>query len=55
MTKKNDSPETDDPNELVAAAREEREFVRETLATELGREPTEAELNEWLREHTESY
>jgi hypothetical protein len=55
MTKKNNSPQTDDQNELIAAAREEREFVRQTLATELGREPTEDELNEWLREHTESY
>lgn len=46
---------SDDENDLVAAAREEREFVRQTLAEELGREPTDDELNEWLREHTESY
>ena len=51
MTKKKNSNDDD----LVAAALEEREFVRQTLATELGREPTEDELNEWLREHTESY
>lgn len=40
---------------LVAAAREEEEFVRQQLKNELGREPSEEELSEWLREHTESY
>jgi hypothetical protein len=42
-------------NELTEVARDEEKFVRETLARELGREPTEDEINEWLREHTESY
>ena len=42
-------------NELARAAQEEREFVRQRLAKDLGHEPTEEELNEWLREHTESY
>jgi hypothetical protein len=42
-------------SELVEAAREEEEFVRRQLAQELGREPTSEELDEWLREHTESY
>lgn len=42
-------------DELATVANEEQEFVRQTLAAELGREPTEEELNEWLREHTESY
>jgi len=45
----------DNQNELADVASDEREFVRQTLAAELGREPTEEELNEWLREHTESY
>jgi hypothetical protein len=47
----------DDNNEseLVQAAQAETEFVRQRLRTELGRDPTEEELNEWLREHTESY
>lgn len=40
---------------LAEVAEEEREFVREQLRSELGREPSEEELNEWLREHTESY
>ena len=42
-------------NQLANAAREEREFVRQTLTAELERDPTEEELNEWLREHTEGY
>ena len=45
----------DKQNELADVASDERDFVRQTLAAELGREPTEEELNEWLREHTESY
>jgi len=45
----------DNQNELANVASDEREFVRQTLTAELGREPTEEELNEWLREHTESY
>jgi hypothetical protein len=42
-------------NGLNEAARDEQEFVRQTLQEKLGREPTEDEVNEWLREHTESY
>ncbi len=49
------TPNDDNQNKLANVASDEREFVRETLAAELGREPTEEELNEWLREHTESY
>ncbi|MDQ1522886.1 MAG: hypothetical protein QOE47_810, partial [Pyrinomonadaceae bacterium] len=29
--------------------------LRGRLRDELGREPTDEELNEWLREHTEGY
>ena len=42
-------------NQLEEVAREEQEFVRQALREKLGRDPTEDELNEWLREHTESY
>jgi hypothetical protein len=42
-------------SELAEAAQQETEFVRLRLRDELGRDPTEEELNEWLREHTESY
>jgi len=41
--------------DLDGVVREEQEYLRERLRTELGREPSEDELNEWLREHTESY
>ena len=41
--------------ELTDVARAEREYVRERLHEELGRAPTDAELDEWLREHTEGY
>ncbi|HEX8143229.1 MAG TPA: hypothetical protein VF553_11580 [Pyrinomonadaceae bacterium] len=41
--------------ELEDAARDEREYVRERLREELGREPTPEELDEWLRQHTEGY
>jgi hypothetical protein len=40
---------------LEDAARHEHEYLRQRLRDELGREPTEDELNEWLREHTEGY
>jgi hypothetical protein len=36
-------------------ARGEREYVRERLREELGREPAQEELDEWLRRHTEGY
>jgi len=42
-------------NTLDEAARTEGEYLRGRLRDELGREPTEAELNEWLRQHTEGY
>ncbi len=40
---------------LDDAAQSEREYVRERLREELKREPTEDELDEWLRQHTEGY
>jgi hypothetical protein len=47
----------DDASEapLDDAARGEREYVRGRLREELQREPTEGELDEWLRQHTEGY
>lgn len=47
-------PENDDGS-LDDAARREREYVRERLREELKREPTEPEVDEWLRQHTEGY
>ncbi|MDT7541135.1 MAG: hypothetical protein QOE33_1039 [Acidobacteriota bacterium] len=40
---------------LDDAAREEKEYVRTRLRDELGRDPTDAEIDEWLRDHTEGY
>jgi hypothetical protein len=40
---------------LDDAARVEQDYLRQRLRDELGREPTDEELNEWLREHTEGY
>ncbi|MBV9209924.1 MAG: hypothetical protein JOZ52_04815 [Acidobacteria bacterium] len=40
---------------LEEAVREEREYVRLRLREELGREPTDEEVDEWLRQHTEGY
>ena len=45
----------DEDDELENVAAEEEQFVREQLQKEFGREPTDEEVNEWLREHTESY
>ena len=42
-------------NSLEDAARDEREYARVRLREELRREPTEDEVNEWLRQQTEGY
>jgi len=48
--------ERDDENsELENAARAEHEFLQRRLREQLGREATEEELDEWLRQHTEAY
>ena len=51
---RDDEGETADDS-LEDAARSEQEYVRERLRSELKREPTEEEMSEWLREHTEGY
>lgn len=51
-----ETPEPEDTETpLEDAARSEREYVRQRLREELQREPTEEELDEWLRRHTEGY
>ena len=40
---------------LTETARAERDYVRARLRAELGREPSDDELNDWLRQHTEGY
>jgi hypothetical protein len=48
-------PDSEGNNTLEDAARDSREYVRERLQEELKREPSEEEVSEWLREHTEGY
>lgn len=50
-----DEPTDKESNGLGDAARAEHEFLHERLLQDLGREPTEEELDEWLRQHTEGY
>jgi hypothetical protein len=52
-----ETPEPDDTTDapLEDAARSEREYVRQRLREELQREPTEEEVDQWLRRHTEGY
>lgn len=52
-----ETPEPEDTTDapLEDAARSEREYVRERLREELQREPTEEEVDQWLRRHTEGY
>ena len=45
----------DQDSKLSDIAKEEETFVRDQLMIELGRVPTREEVDEWLREHTESY
>jgi hypothetical protein len=40
---------------LEETAEREREYLRGRVREELGREPTEEELDEWLRAHTEGH
>lgn len=40
---------------LSDAVRSEREYVRRRLRQELQREPSDEEMDEWLRKHTEGY
>jgi hypothetical protein len=45
----------DGDGKLEDVAQTEHEYLHQRLREELGREPTEDELNEWLRQHTEGY
>lgn len=42
-------------SELGEIAETEHEYLQQRLRDELGREPSEDELDEWLRQHTEGY
>jgi hypothetical protein len=47
--------ETPGGESLADAARDEREVAARRLREELDRDPTDAEIDEWLRRHTEGY
>ena len=50
-----EAPANESEEKLDDVARTEHEYLHQRLRDELGREPTEAELDEWLRQHTEGY
>ena len=52
----NNSAESTESNaKLEDVAETEHEYLHQRLRDDLGREPTEEELDEWLRQHTEGY
>jgi len=56
MSSENKNDETlEKSSELEEVAEIEHEYLHQRLREELGREPTEGELDEWLRQHTEGY
>jgi hypothetical protein len=56
MTLEKDEPgSADESPELEDLAESEHEYLHERLRAELAREPTEEELDDWLRQHTEGY
>ena len=50
-----DNKHSNENAKLEDVAATEHEYLHERLRQDLGREPTEAELDEWLRQHTEGY
>ncbi|HEX7957204.1 MAG TPA: hypothetical protein VF508_09690 [Pyrinomonadaceae bacterium] len=52
-----DSTESGTPggDSLEDAARDEREVARRRAAEELGREPSDEEIDDYLRRHTEGH
>jgi len=58
MNLKDEPEESAEPSssmELNEIAEAEHEYLHQRLRQELGRQPTEQELEEWLRQHTEGY
>ena len=49
------APDTNGDDTLAGAARAEREVAALRLREEFNRDPTDAEIDEWLRRHTEGY
>ena len=40
---------------LQTLSREQRDYAREALTKELGRDPSDEEMDDWLRQQTEGY
>ena len=55
MSSEDDKSTGKESTGLNDTARAEHEFLHQRLLQELGREPTEEELDDWLRQHTEGY
>ena len=52
----NKDPENEDgSSKLEDVAQTEHAYLHQRLREDLGREPTEKELDDWLRQHTEGY
>jgi hypothetical protein len=45
----------DGSSKLEDVAQTEHDYLHQRLREDLGREPTEEELDDWLRQHTEGY
>jgi hypothetical protein len=50
-----EAEDTQSNAKLEDVAQTEHEYLHQRLREDLGREPTEEELDEWLRQHTEGY
>jgi hypothetical protein len=50
-----DAPAGEGGEKLEDVAQTEHQYLHQRLREELGREPTEEELDQWLRQHTEGY
>lgn len=55
MTFEQGSSDAGAGDSLEDAVRDEHDYARERLREELERDPTEEEINEWLRRQTEGY
>jgi hypothetical protein len=52
---KKDAGDSGLEGKLEEVAESEHDYLHQRLRDDLGREPTEAELDDWLRQHTEGY
>ena len=50
-----DLENADGSSKLEDVAQTEHDYLHQRLREDLGREPTEEELDDWLRQHTEGY